>query len=136
MSTTYGEYESVERNWENDASDLRRATAVTEPISAGTLIGAGYHMAGIASSLARASEFQNLVDHHNNLEEPLIFTNDTLVFLAQYMNNLADSVDRNPERFPTYDTDHLGTWLRGCGRQIRAAAEATKKPPKRRIEAR
>ncbi|RLK09570.1 hypothetical protein DER29_6099 [Micromonospora sp. M71_S20] len=98
MSETYGAYDDLDRTMAADADDLRRATTVSEPITSGTLIGAGYHMAAIAASIARASEFESLVDNHNNLEEPLIFTNDTLVFLAQYMSNLAESVQRNPTR--------------------------------------
>ncbi|MEU1358725.1 hypothetical protein ABZ356_02665 [Micromonospora zamorensis] len=135
MSETYGAYDDLNRTMAADADDLRRATTVSKPITSGTLIGAGYHMAAIASSIAKASEFESLVDNHNNLEEPLIFTNDTLVFLAEYMDNLARSVDRNPTRFSTYDTEALVPWLRGCGTKLRAAAEATKKPPKRRREA-
>ncbi|MFI5493899.1 hypothetical protein [Actinoplanes sp. NPDC051859] len=132
-----GWYDTVDRDMTDDAARLMNAMTVPAPVTGGTIIRAGYHMAAVGAAIAKASEFEDLVDTHPNVEEPWIFAHDTVEFLARYMDNLATSVRRKPQRFtrgsaesgPSYDPDQLAHYFDRCSKELRAAADTLRHGP-------
>jgi len=133
LVVNYGSDEEVPPDHAADAARLVAAMTVTAPASAMTLLGAGYHMAAVAHAIATASGFPDFVDHHANIEEPAMFTHDTVELLARYLDNLADSVRRAPTRLAEHrDPDEVAHWLDRCVKDLRTASATISDSPKRR----
>jgi hypothetical protein len=93
-----------------------------------TIMGAGYGLAQNAAALAEATGSHAPNELGSNLEEPLLCTTDTLLFLARYFDNLARAADRDAQ--PRFDPDQIGHWLRERAEQLRATAATFRDAPK------